>query len=81
MDSGKDASKGRSVLVIGSGLSGLAAARELKRNGCDVVVLEARDRIGGRIQTSRIWPDMPMDMGATWIHEVRGNPITHLIEH
>lgn len=37
------------VMVLGAGLAGLSAARDLHRAGCDVVVLEARDRIGGRV--------------------------------
>lgn len=68
----------KTIIVIGAGLAGLAAARELKRHGYDVVVLEARDRIGGRIWTSKRWPDIPLDMGATWIHGIKGNPITKL---
>ncbi len=66
------------VLVIGAGLAGLAAARELKRAGFQVLVLEARDRIGGRIWTSNKWPDLALDLGATWIHGAAGNPITDL---
>lgn len=66
------------VLVIGAGLAGLAASRELKQAGHQVVVLEARDRIGGRIWTSNKWPDLPLDLGATWIHGGTGNPITDL---
>ncbi|MBM5575267.1 FAD-dependent oxidoreductase [Deefgea sp. CFH1-16] len=66
------------IIVIGAGLAGLAAARELKKHGHDIVVLEARDRIGGRIWTSDRWSDIPLDMGATWIHGVKGNPITAL---
>ena len=76
---GKGAMRGsQRVLVIGSGLAGLAAARELMRVGHHVVVLEARDRIGGRIWTSNKWPDLPLDLGASWIHGVTGNPITDL---
>ena len=71
---------GQRVLVIGAGLAGLAASRELKRAGHQVVVLEARDRIGGRIWTSNKWPDLPLDLGATWIHGVTGNPITDLAD-
>ena len=41
------------VVVVGAGISGLRAAAVLHRHGCEVVVLEARDRIGGRILTSR----------------------------
>ncbi len=68
------------TLVIGAGLAGLAAARELMRRGHDVVVLEARDRLGGRIWTSNQWPDVPLDLGATWIHGTKGNPITGLAD-
>lgn len=68
------------ILVLGAGLAGLAAARELSQVGHQVVVLEARDRIGGRVWTSSAWPKNPLDLGATWIHGVTGNPITGLAE-
>jgi len=68
------------VVVIGAGLSGLAAAQELHRQGNEVVVVEARDRIGGRIWTSSKWTDMPLDFGATWIHRTEGNPLTDLAD-
>ena len=42
-----------SVTIVGAGLAGLAAARELERRGCRVIVVEARDRIGGRVWTLR----------------------------
>jgi len=71
---------GRRVLVVGAGLAGLAAARELQSRGHQVVVLEARERIGGRLWTSRVWPDLPMDWGASWIHGVRDNPLTALAD-
>jgi monoamine oxidase len=66
------------ILVIGAGMAGLAAAERLSRAGRSVTVLESRSRIGGRIWTSRIWPDAPVDMGASWIHGIRGNPLTTL---
>lgn len=69
---------GDRVVVIGAGLAGLAAARRLHDAGREVLVLEARARIGGRIHTSREWPDLPMDLGASWIHGQQGNPLTAL---
>jgi len=41
------------VIVIGAGVAGLAAAQQLQRFGMEVIVLEARDRVGGRIATFR----------------------------
>jgi monoamine oxidase len=66
------------VLVIGAGMAGLTAARDLQQAGQRVMVLEARDRIGGRVWTNRSWPGIPLDLGASWIHGVRGNPMTDL---
>jgi monoamine oxidase len=68
------------ILVIGAGLAGLAAAGELTRAGHQVIVLEARDRIGGRIWTSLKWPDCPLDLGASWIHGPTGNPLSDLAD-
>ena len=68
------------IVVVGAGLAGLAAARNLREHGHDVVIIEARDRIGGRIWTSKKWSDIPLDLGATWIHGVQGNPITELAD-
>ncbi|MEU9047625.1 MULTISPECIES: NAD(P)/FAD-dependent oxidoreductase [unclassified Kitasatospora] len=68
----------RKVIVVGAGISGLGAARYLADKGQDVSVLEARDRIGGRVWTSRQWSGVPLDLGASWIHGVDGNPVTDL---
>ncbi|MEM7351589.1 MAG: FAD-dependent oxidoreductase [Acidobacteriota bacterium] len=68
------------VLIVGAGVSGLAAARTLADAGHDVVVIEARDRIGGRIATSSHWADAPVDLGASWIHGVDNNPIAQLAD-
>jgi monoamine oxidase len=65
------------TIVIGAGMSGAAAARLLVASGRSVLVLEARDRIGGRT-----WTDaeigVPVDLGASWIHGIDGNPLTDL---
>ena len=73
------ASTGRSadVLVIGAGIAGLRAAEVLVANGRRVIVLEARDRLGGRIYTDRSW-GVPVDLGASWIHGAENNPIAAL---
>lgn len=66
-----------SVLVIGAGLAGLSAARSLADAGRAVRVVEARDRIGGRVCTDRGW-GVPLELGASWIHGATHNPLTEL---
>ncbi|MBI3764836.1 MAG: FAD-dependent oxidoreductase [Chloroflexi bacterium] len=66
------------VIVIGAGMAGLGAARELADRGMKVMILEGRDRIGGRTWTSRLWPDAPADLGASWIHGIDSNPLSEI---
>jgi monoamine oxidase len=54
------------VVVVGAGFAGLSAARDLVRLGHDVVVLEGRDRVGGRSSTTTI-ADTPVDLGGTFV--------------
>lgn len=63
------------VVVIGAGIAGLIAARQLKYFGFDVVLLEARNRLGGRIFTFRQNKSIVADVGAFIITGVGGNPI------
>ncbi|CAF4293234.1 unnamed protein product, partial [Adineta steineri] len=56
------------VLIIGAGLSGLEAARLLREKGIKTIILEARNRTGGRIWSVRSKTGHMFDTGATWIH-------------
>ena len=60
-------SEGLKILVVGAGISGLGAAKDLHDSGYEVTVLEARNRIGGRIYTDRSL-GFPLERGANWIH-------------
>jgi monoamine oxidase len=68
------------VVVIGAGIAGLCAARSLRARGLGVIVLEARDRPGGRVFTARdhLWP-LPIELGAEFIHgsDERTDPLLH----
>jgi monoamine oxidase len=57
------------IIIVGAGAAGLAAARELARAGREVIVLEARDRIGGRVFTHKdAYIPVPVELGAEFVH-------------
>jgi monoamine oxidase len=63
------------VLVVGAGIAGLTVANALARAGTECVVLEARDRAGGRLHTADL-AGSPVDLGGSWIHMPAGNPMS-----
>ncbi|XP_047097652.1 lysine-specific histone demethylase 1A-like isoform X2 [Schistocerca piceifrons] len=65
------------IIVIGAGIAGLAAAQQLQQFGMEVLVLEARDRVGGRIATFRK-SSYIADLGAMVVTGLGGNPVTVL---
>lgn len=66
------------VVILGAGAAGLAAARKLGDNGLNVLLLEARPRIGGRMATTRSSSSAPIELGAEFIHGAR-NPLWHYL--
>ena len=62
------------VVVVGAGIAGLTVANALAHGGVECVVVEARDRIGGRLHTVDL-AGSPVDLGGSWIHTPVGNPM------
>jgi monoamine oxidase len=67
------------VIVVGAGIAGLTVANALTHAGVEVVVLEARDRIGGRLHTVDLGGSN-VDLGGAWIHTPDGNPMSTLAD-
>lgn len=67
------------TIIVGAGVAGVTAARLLAGAGQRVVVLEARNRIGGRVWTHRDG-DHVTDLGASWIHGIRDSPVAAAAE-
>lgn len=67
------------VIVIGAGCAGLGAARHLREQGIDCVVLEARERIGGRTHSLQLGP-VTVDVGAAWLQQFADNAVAREAE-
>lgn len=61
------------VAIIGAGAAGLGAAHALRDSGLSVIVLEARNRLGGRAWTVQASPDVTFDVGCGWLHSAEKN--------
>lgn len=78
----KDAPSGgdADVIIVGAGLAGLTAARQLDQAGVKVLVLEAQDRIGGRALADTTTFSVPVDYGAAWFHGLETNPLDEIAD-
>ena len=72
--SGPSHSANPDVVIVGAGAAGIAAAKQLLAAGRSVTVIEASNRIGGRIHTDKAIFGLPYDMGAHWLHNAEINP-------
>lgn len=71
------------VIVIGAGISGLAAAKKLSGKGVKVLVIEGRPRVGGRMWTEQLLAKgelVNVDLGAGWVHGDKNNPLLALLK-
>ena len=68
------------VAIIGAGAAGLGAANALKNSGLSVIVLEARNRVGGRAHTIQAAPDVTFDVGCGWLHSADQNSFVKIAE-
>ena len=68
------------VAIIGAGAAGLGAAHALKHSGLSTIVLEARDRVGGRAHTILAAPGITFDLGCGWLHSADQNSFVAIAE-
>ncbi len=68
------------IAIIGAGAAGLGAARALENSRLSAIVLEARDRVGGRAHTIMAAPDITFDLGCGWLHSADRNSFVKIAE-
>ncbi|MFK8010063.1 MAG: flavin monoamine oxidase family protein [Saprospiraceae bacterium] len=70
----------KKIIIIGAGLTGLSIAYLLKKKGVNTHIIEARNRVGGRIETIKGNQNSPMEMGATWLGKKHQHLVSFLEE-
>jgi monoamine oxidase len=68
------------IAIIGAGAAGLGAAHALKNSGLSFIVLEARNRVGGRGHTVMASPEITFDLGCGWLHSANENSFVQIAE-
>src|SRR4051794_37302973 len=68
------------IAIIGAGAAGLGAAHALQNSGLSAIVLEARDRLGGRAWTIEPAPGITFDVGCGWLHSADRNSFVQIAE-
>lgn len=68
------------VAIIGAGAAGIGAARALEGKGLSVLIIEARDRIGGRAFTRQLANGITFDVGCGWLHSADKNPFVRIAD-
>lgn len=66
------------TIIIGAGVSGLTAAKQLHEAQQDILIIEAKNRLGGRVHTNYDW-GFAIELGASWIHGINHNPLVPLL--
>ena len=66
------------LVIVGAGAAGIAAGRTALARGLSVLLLEARDRVGGRAHTATCGTPYPLDLGCEWLHSADRNPCADL---
>lgn len=69
------AGAGERIVVIGAGAAGITAGRLLTDDGFEVLVVEARDRMGGRLHTVTAGDDILLELGASWVHDLSASDL------
>lgn len=68
------------IVIIGAGAAGIGAARRLRQSNCNLVLLEARARLGGRVFTDAVASSYPLDLGCEWLHSADRNPLRKIAQ-